>query len=249
MKPPDRTLDVLWQFVRGELQVLPFERWVYQEPDLERLLGTDLYLGTISTDFSDPYAVRGLRFELAAAARARWPFDCLCIRLKDLDVVDMGAINFREPAFESERSWCGLDVFQSLDEVKTRGAPYWWLWAARCRVCGQAWLVGSEERQNDVDCMKRLTAAQLQGILQDGQWPPDFDSYETLLSLGGAAGVSYRFLDPMNSSMLVTIADLARERPGISIPELATLLGVGVELAGAMARKVIETEGLQITFE
>lgn len=243
------TLQTIWRFVRRDLRTIEFEKWVYAEPDLELLLGPELHLATLSTDFSNRDAVKTLRIALAAFARARWPLDCLCIRLRDLDVVDMGYFPAPEPAFEGGREWSHDDVFRSLEVVAKHGAPLWWLCAARCRTCGQAWLVGQEGRQNDVFCMKRLAPLEVEEILRGGQWPTDFDSYETLLRIGSDAGRRVSFLDPMDSSMVATIADLAKARPGISVPDLAKLLGVDIDLARALAQKAAESEELRITFE
>jgi hypothetical protein len=248
-KTGEPALQTIWRFVRRDLRTSEFERWIYAEPDLERLLGSELHLAALSTDFSNREAVRTLRVALAAFARARWPLDCLCIRLRDLDVVDMGYFPAPEPAFEGRREWSHEDVFRSLEVVAKHGAPLWWLWAARCRTCGQAWLVGQEERQYDVFCMKRLAPLELDEILRGGQWPKDFDSYETLLRIGSDAGRRVRFVDPMDSSMVPTIADLAKARPGISVAEIAKLLGVDIGLAHALALRAIEAEGLHITFE
>jgi hypothetical protein len=242
-------IEAIWRFVRRDLRTSEFETWIYGEPDLEPLLGPELHLATLSTDFANREAVRTLRIAMAAFARARWPLDCLCIRLRDLDVVDMGYFPAPEPAFEGGREWSHEDVFRTLEVVAKRGAPLWWLGAARCRACGQAWLVGQEERQNDVFCMKRLAPMELDEILRGGQWPKDFDSYETLLRIGSGAGRRVRFADPMDSSMVATIADLAKARPGISVPEIAKLLGVDIELARALALKATESEELRITFE
>lgn len=233
----DSALEAIWRFVRRDLRTSEFEQWVYAEPDLDRLLGPELHFVTLSTDFSNREAVRTLRVAMAAFARAHWPLDCLCIRLRDLDVVDMGYFPAPEPAFEAGREWSNEDVFRSLEEVARHGAPLWWLWAARCRTCGQAWLVGQEERQNDVFCMRRLAPLELDEILRGGPWPKDFDSYETLLRIGSDTGRRVRFVEPMDSSMVATITDLAKARPGISLQEIAKLLGIDLDLARALAQK------------
>ena len=249
MTTSESALEAIWRFVRRDLRASKFEKWFYAEADLELLLGPELHLAALSTDFSNREAVRALRIALAAFARAHWPFDCLCIRLRDLDVVDMGYFPAPAPAFEDGREWSHEDVFRSLEVVAKHGAPLWWLGAARCRTCQQAWLVGQEERQNDVFCMKRLAPLELHEILRGGQWPKDFDSYETLLRVGSDAGRRVRFVDPMDSSMVATISDLAKARPGISVPAIAKLLGVDIELARALALKATESEELHITFE
>ena len=245
----DPILEHLWKFVRGDLPASRFEQWVYTEPDLERHLGGDLYPETISTDFSNKEATWRLRIALARYVRSRSGSDCLCIRLKDLDVVDMGTYRGSEPAFENNRDWSDEDVFRSLNKVKARGGRYWWLWAARCRICGQGWLVGQEERQNDLFCMRRLHDEELQAIGRYDRWPTDFDTYERLLQIGLQAGRSVRFVDPMDSSLGDTIALLAKERPRIAVSELAVLLNLDPKLAAELARRAVEQEDVEITFD
>ncbi|HSN14382.1 MAG TPA: hypothetical protein VLT61_07100, partial [Anaeromyxobacteraceae bacterium] len=59
----------------------------------------------------------------------------------------------------------------------------------------------------------------------------------TLLRIGSDTGRRVRFAEPMDSSMVATIADLAKARPGISVQEIARLLGVDIELARALLQK------------
>ena len=161
---------------------------------------------------------------------------CLCAGLIDINVVDMGD--------ESEK------VFASLLEVKKRGQPYWWLSVYQCYVCQQSWLVAQEERQNDVFCLYRLDPAVAEDILNNNHWIPIFDHYEDLLRIGLEAGKSVRFLEPLNSrSLRWTISDLAKDKPGISISEIAKLLNLNLDLAEEIAKKVIEEDGVTILFD
>jgi hypothetical protein len=138
-----------------------------------------------------------------------------------------------------------LDLYE---QIKERGEPYWWLYAARCTSCGTNWLVAQEERQNDVILLRRLTAAELDDIVTRDQWPSDFDQYETLLRLGRAAGHNVRWADPIgDSSVEWTMADLARQRPGISVAELAELLDLDKETAAVIADKARITHGVSIS--
>jgi hypothetical protein len=249
MSSPDQLLEVLWKFVRGDLQASDFETWLYRQPDLESQLGKDLYLAAISTDFSNRSEVWKLRCALADHVRARTSIGCMCIRLRDVDVVDMGTFPAPEPAFEGEHDWSSEDVLRTLYEVQRRGSPLWWLWAARCRACGQGWLVGSEERQNDVYCMKRLAPEQLREIVDHGRWPSEFDTYEALLRIGLDAGRSVGFVDPLSSSMNATVVDLAKARPGICVSEIAKLLSLDLAIATELARRAVEREGVRVVFD
>lgn len=131
--------------------------------------------------------------------------------------------------------------------MKRHGQPLWWLQLDRCSACGQSWLVASEERQNDVYCLRRMREADAQSVIAGGAWPTDFHRYETLLRLGIEAGNVFRFFDPMDTRW--TIADLARERPGIRVSELAKLVALDVEVAAMVAREAVLLDGVEITFD
>ncbi len=217
----DERLTILWRFVRGDLTARDFERWACEFQDLEAVLGPTLYLDMISADYRDPVAIAAVTERLEACLRALSDYTCECVTVADVGVVDMGAHE---------------TLFASLDEVATRGDPYWWLWAAQCRKCGQGWLVGSEERQNDVYCMRRLSPNALADVVLGRQWPSDFDHYERLLEIGRTAGRSVRFMDPLASSSLrAMMIDLARERPGVALSALAALLNLDLEVAERVA--------------
>jgi hypothetical protein len=150
--------------------------------------------------------------------------ECKCGRLEDLAIVPMGRHD---------------DVFRSLQLTRTRGLPQWWLGAFTCSACGQAWLVAQEERQNDIFILRRLDPAAAGRLLGDGVWLPDFDRLETLLEIGRAAGHAVRFADVIDSPLMHTVADLARERPGIRVSELASLLNLEPAVASELARQVV----------
>jgi hypothetical protein len=217
----DEQIVTLWRFVRGDLRARDFERWACESQDLEAVFGPALYMDVISADYRDPVTIAVVSERLEAYLRALPDHTCECVAVADVGVVDMGAHEA---------------LFASLDEVATRGDPCWWLWAAQCRKCGQGWLVGSEERQNDVYCMRRLSATALADVVQGRQWPPDFDHYESLLEIGRRAGRSVRFIDPLASSSLrATMTDVARDRPGVALSALAALLNLDLEVAEQIA--------------
>jgi hypothetical protein len=157
---------------------------------------------------------------------------CRCDTLAEIGVIDMGDT---------------ADTYDHFDRIKARGDPYWWLHAARCSSCGTEWLVAQEERQNDVILIRRLTPDELSRILDDDTWPADFDQYEMLLRLGREAGHTVRWADPINDSSLEwTMADLARQRPGISVLELAELLNLDEETASTIADRTVIRHGVSI---
>ena len=231
----DSRIESIWRFIRGDMKVQEFEQWVYSENTLEKMLGKTLYLETISVNYSDKDALRKIKKLLSEYARQTSPLQCKCIQLSDIAVVATG---------EESKA-----VFQHMEEIAKRGDPFWWLSLEHCRECNQWWLVASEERHNDVYCLRRLDSQTADEILNKNSWPDCFDRYETLLRLGQHTGISVRFVDPMDSSLAWTIADLAKERPGIAISEIAKLLSLDMDVAKHLARKAVKNEGIQIDFE
>ena len=157
--------------------------------------------------------------------------DCPCATIGDLAVLDM--VHDR------------LDTFI---QTKRRGEPWRWLSLDICRECGQSWLVGQEERQNDVCCFRRLDVETTDRILQEGIWPSDFDCYETLLEMGRDAG--HKVIRGKNSLFLHSlIIDIARERPGIRTSELMTLLNIKGSDIEEVAQAAVNSSGVVITFD
>jgi hypothetical protein len=152
--------------------------------------------------------------------------------MRDLQVVPMG---------HHERQ------LRTLEVVLLHGKPLWWLEINRCSACRQWWLLAAEERQNDVYCLRRMTDAEAEVVISGGPWPTDFHPYEDLIRLGIAAGVVFHFLDSMDTRW--TIADLARQRPGIRVSEIAKLVALDPETAATVARRVVLLHGVDITFD
>ena len=231
----DPTLATIWRFVRRDMSATDFEQWLYATPALEERLGPQFYLEAVSADFRDREQLYHLRERFEQFARGVTPRTCECVTLADFAVVPMAA---QVPAMDS------------LDTLARRGDPYWWLSVARCRVCGEAWLVGQEERQNDVFCLHRLRPEELEDILERESWPADLDHYEVLLELGLTAGYEVRFFDPLGDSSLAwTIQDLARARPGIRLSELRRLLNLDPLTARTLAQQAIHATGVDIEFD
>jgi hypothetical protein len=229
----DTSVETIWRFVRGDIDPRAFEQWLYSHTTLEELLGAHLYLDVVSADFGDGEEIRRARLALEAFARSVTDTPCECVTLPDTAIVDMvnpGTL---------------LDHFE---ELRSRGGRYWWLYVSRCTVCQTPWLVAQEERQNDVFVLRRLTNAELTRILTSDSWPTYFDAYGTLVRLGTAAGHRVRFLDPLgDSSLLVTMVDIAKEEPGIALAALAEMLNLDTETAAIIADQAILLHGAKIT--
>lgn len=92
--------------------------------------------------------------------------------------------------------------------------------------------------------------ADLDGAIEEtDRWPEEFDRYERLLECGRDAGRSVRFADPLEPSLVVTVADLARARPGIEVSDLAGLLNLEGDLAAELARRAVAQAGVTISFD
>jgi hypothetical protein len=231
----DSSLNCIWKFVRGDMLTSDFEQWAYSDPTVETLLGKELYFELISTDFSSKDAVFCIKQSLKSFAISVSNCTCMCIQLSDTAVVDMGE--------ESEK------VFLTLKEIRRRGDPYWWLSVHQCQACQQSWLVAQEERQNDVFCLYRIDNDTMKDVLNNNHWPSVFDHYESLLCIGLEAGRSVRWVDPLNSSDLRwTISDLAKDKPGISISEIAELLNLDIGLAEELARRAVQEDHVRVSF-
>jgi hypothetical protein len=121
----------------------------------------------------------------------------------------------------------GLDerVFATVDRVRDHGGDLWWLYAAKCSACGQDWMVAQEERIFDEYFLRRLSSEQAVRTA-DGQWPDDFSTYERVLSIGKAMSSPCTFSDSLAWSLVWTAHDLRKERPKITVDEVANLIGV-----------------------
>ena len=214
-----------------------FEQWVYaHSDDLESRLGTPAALQLLAADYRSPEAVMRVKELLREYLDRVSALECRCMTVPDVAVIDMGR--------ESEA------VLATIEQQRSRGEPFWWLWCGECSRCGQWWLVAQEERQNDVVCLHRLADAEATALVENNVWPPDFDSYEVLLRLGFDAGKSVRFADPEEADALRwTIADLAKARPGIRVSELAELLNLEVEIARVLAKRAVRDDGAEIQFD
>ena len=145
--------------------------------------------------------------------------ECCCQSLDDLAVVPMGGD--------------GLDerVFASLERTRDHGGDQWWLYLSKCNACGQDWLVAQDERIYDNYYMKRLTPTEAQEVTEANRWPGDFITYERVLRFGRTLSQPWTFLDPRSPSLVWTAQDLLKERPGISVDEIAYLLAIEPEAA------------------
>lgn len=138
-------------------------------------------------------------------------------------------------------------VMSPLQRIRERGKTWWWLSLYRCAVCGQNWLVASEERRNDLYCLRKLTPTIAEEIEATDRWPDDFDRYETLLEIGRDTGNQWSYVSlEANSGLYELVRELALARPGITVGEIASLLNLEPSDAWYLAQKAFDENGLEI---
>lgn len=142
------------------------------------------------------------------------PKDCCCRALADFAIVPMGGI--------------GLDelVFASFKERARHGGEQWWLSVSTCLACRQDWMIASDERIYDNYYLRRLPPASLTEITEFDWWPDEFLTFEKLMMLGKATGRYWRFVESRSPALIASAEDLRRERPEITIEEIANLLAI-----------------------
>lgn len=231
MLTSEQIFDNCWLFIRGDMEVSEFENWVYGTPELESSFTEEFYMNLISLNYTLADAVFVLKRELKNELNALVSRECECHTLPYLADVGMGQHDH---------------IFNSLDEKAKFGQQLWWLWLAQCSVCQEYWMIGSEERINDVFIMKRLSTNTALGILQNDQWPDDFKDYRVLLRTGRDRGHSVRFVDSVSPALVQTVIDLANANRGIGLKEISTLLQVAPEQARAIVKVAEEQAGFSI---
>jgi hypothetical protein len=151
---------------------------------------------------------------------------CCCPDLGDFAVVGMG-----DPEGLDER------IFATLDRVQEHGGGQWWLYAAKCNTCGVNWMIAQDERIHDNFYFKRLDAKAMEEVVELSRWPDDFLRYEQILRLGRQSGKTAHFFDSQSPALVQTVDDLRRERPEISLEDIAYALDISVESTVKLIRE------------
>ena len=152
---------------------------------------------------------------------------CLCSDLPDETHIPMGCDDLDQ------------QFFATVERVKDHGGNQWWLYSAKCKACGQDWLVAQEERIFDVYYLIKLCPADANLIEDKNEWPIQFQTFEDLLSRGANLGIQCVFLDDLAMSLVWSVEDLRKERPDITEQEIARLLGIDI----SQAKRVIAVAG------
>lgn len=148
-----KDLELLWKFISGDMHIPEFEKFLYTNDNLENILGYDFYLEVIAIDFRCiKYQIPSLKEKLEIFLLEKFPSDCKCITLSEVDIVDMWSDKAQE-------------IFSTLEKVKRYGESRWWLSLELCNKCDQYWLVASEEQYNGFYYYKRITDKEAENII------------------------------------------------------------------------------------
>ena len=125
-------------------------------------------------------------------------------------------------------------LFATLETTLSHGADLWWLYLSKCHACEQDWLVAQDERIYDNYYLRRLGSTEARNIAQGDGWPDEFITYERVLRLGRTLSQPWTFLDPRSPALVRTAEDLMKERPDITVDEIAYLLAIEPEAAARL---------------
>jgi len=154
----DDTLETIWTFLRGEMNVTAFEAWVYEhEAALLQPLGASLHMDLLWLDFRDVRAVdemaRRLRQVLTPLQR------CACQTMAAREV------------YPSASHDTALWFMTAVKRIVNHGPHNSWVWLGRCEQCGQHWIVA----HYDPLVVEKVTPDVAEGIVSKGIWPSSID--------------------------------------------------------------------------
>ncbi len=158
---------------------------------------------------------------------------CECAALGAFAVVGMG---------DSERQ--DERVFSTLEKVTDHGGEQWWLYASRCFVCGQNWMIAQDDRIHDNFYLKRLDVGEMAALAEHGDWPVDFLRFEDVIRLGPDNKQVAYFVNP--DDLTSTVKELIEARRDISPKEVAYLFCLSERKALQLMKKAGRMSWAQI---
>ncbi|SMN17594.1 hypothetical protein CRYPA_894 [uncultured Candidatus Thioglobus sp.] len=161
-------INILYQFVRGDLSNEDFEKYIYNDQLIESHISNSLYQSLIEANFKDKNTVADIKNLINDFLLNNYTPKCKCCLIRNLDRSGFGS-DFSE------------NIFSHLKKVKIKGEDYWWISLYDCNVCHQVWLVAQDENDDDFYFM-RLDNTQIQDI-KDNNWPMIFDNYNNLSTI------------------------------------------------------------------
>ena len=154
----------LWSWVRDDTPTDEFERWAYAEVALESFLGSERWLRLVGIDFRNDDQVWRLRKDVRWWLEELAPRRCDCPTWRDDDRIPI------------TRETMPDDFLKRFEVLRSRSP---WVDLARCRVCGQAWYLALDTRDDDY-WLHRLSEPDVREIIEDNRWPTTFDSIEAV---------------------------------------------------------------------
>lgn len=146
-------LNMVYQFLRGDMQAFKFEEWIYSGKHIEEIIGKEVYHEVISLNFKDKFELDKIRSLLMTAVEGFLKNKCLCRAIKDSDAKVIGA-----------SEW----LYSTTLRTVKRRTP--WIRLDRCTDCGENWLIATDTVHEDKSYFQRLTKGDAEKIELKGQW-------------------------------------------------------------------------------
>ena len=150
--------------------------------------------------------------------------NCECATLGEFAVVGMGDSEGRD-----ER------VLATIGRVVDHGGDQWWLYASRCSVCAQNWMIAQDERIHDNYYLRRLSSDQMRTIVEQGKWPPQFLRFEDVIKLGPDNNQVAHFIDP--NDLTDTVKELIEARDELTPASVAYLFCLSERRAAKLIKR------------
>lgn len=154
----------LWKFFRDDMTVSDFEQWVYKTPELENVLGVQLYFETVACNYHDLEKVWQLKQLLKSAVDLLDPQQCHCSIWKDNQKIPISLDS-------------GWELINEAFVALRKRTP--WLTLSRCSHCGQYWYVALDNIEDDY-YLHRLKNEEAQRIITNNDWPLVFDGLKAV---------------------------------------------------------------------
>ena len=156
--------EKIWQFLRGDLPSVEFERWVHETPELEKFCGPALFQQLISVDYRNWLTLGEVTESLEDWVDKRYPRNCDCITWAN-----------------DEKFHVCEDTANLLTGFETPKKRNPWLKLVRCARCGTYWYLG-EDIDDLYYYLHRLKAEDVERIVASDEWPDCYDNIEPFLS-------------------------------------------------------------------
>lgn len=152
-RPLNKDLDIIYKFLRGDIETETFEKWFYASAHLEQLLGENIYTDILQKNFRDKDDLFSLSDALCAEVEKKVVNRCLCRALKDIDKKVVG-----------HEEW----LFTTSFDTRKWRTP--WIRIDQCNDCGDYWLIASDVTYEDESYFQRLSLEDAAKVIDEGDW-------------------------------------------------------------------------------